>query len=326
VAAQPPAVRENSRALTREADPTEIAASARRGALPTSLATVAVLGAGALIVQAGAMRALGKLVFGMLPGVSAFAVANGILLALPAVLPVAMARLLRGRMRAETARSPELGRAAAAGACLGVTGVATLGYGGLFLAYGQLAHPGQVMFWLAGLPLGIAMAIGVLGAMLFRDVEEAAGDQARPLPVVYPGLVAAGAIGPAALGSLAVAGVVLTPFLLWLRSLVPLTSFHIAAWMATTYACFLPMAYLVPRQVRRAFPSARTRAVALGVAIPGVLYAFTDLARILTRTGGPEQLALLAGLAVSLGAWVALAFRGARAGEPEKGAPALPAE
>lgn len=311
-------------ALVRDTDPSELAASARRGALPTTLATVGVLGAGLWVFQAGAIQGLARFAFAWLPRVSAFAFANGMMLALPAVLPVAVARLLRGRMRAETARSPEHGRAAAAGASLGVAGVAAVGYAGLFLTYGQLARPGQVMFWLAGLPLGLSMAVGVLGALLFRDVEEAAGDRGRDLPVVYPGLVAAGLIGPAALGALCVGGFALTPLLAWVRTFSGDSGFRVATWMITTYSCFLPMAYLVPRQVRRAFPRSRTAAVAAGVAIPGILYAFTDLARIVSRTGGLTQLALLAGLAASVAAWVALAVRGARAGEPAAEHDALP--
>lgn len=319
--AQPPAVRSGGALARREADPAELAAAARRGAWPTGVATVAVLAAGIAALDAGAIQVLARFAFSALPGLSAFAFANGVMLALPAVLPVAMARLMAGRMRAEVARSPAHGRAAAAGASLAVAGTAAVSWVGLFATLGQLRHPGQVMFWLAGLPLGMAMGVGILGALLFREVEAAAGEKARPLPAIYPALVGAGVVGPAALGALFVGGFALSPLL---EALAPATpGLGLAAWMVATYACFLPVAYLVPRQVRRAFPRSSTSAVALGVALPGLMYACTDLARIFGRTTGVEQLGLLSLLAVSLGAWVALAFRGAKAGEPGEEAPVL---
>ena len=177
-------------------------------------------------------------------------------------------------------RSHDEGRAAAAGACLGMLGaaVATIGLGHLWVgAPNTLEIASQLVATFFG--------VGVYGAMAFRTVQLAAPDaEPKPLPAIYDVFRAAGFSGPAYL-----AGGVIWSTIAWLiPGLTPLAlvapiaygmgaPFGIVAG-ALAVLSVAPVAGAMAWGLRRALPQANRKALLGGVLLPlGVpLVGFTS--------------------------------------------------
>lgn len=282
----------------REVSETALQSSLRRGVAVAGLFTLAGIGHVPLWIRFAFWDAV-RLVRSLFPvGVGEFLLLTGLYLA--PLLGVALLFLVtRPTLTKAAQRSHDEGRAAAAGACLGMLGaaLATITLGHVWVGQpNTLEIASQVVAALFG--------VGVYGAMAFRTVQLAAPDAApQALPPIYDVFRAAGFSGPAYL-----AGGVVWSTLAWLvPGLSPLALVApLAYWLGAPFGMVAgavavlsvaPIAGAMAWGLRRALPEAPRGAVLAGVLLPlGVPLVGITSAYVTGGLGVGTGLAWMAGL------------------------------
>jgi hypothetical protein len=190
------------------------------------------------------------------------------LLALPAAM--ISARVARGSAR----QGEDLGLATAAGAGIATTG---LTLGAVFLRLEAVRE----LIILAPLFLAAALFVGVVGSFTFLAIRRPKGLRRgvpRPLPSLYPSLIAAGLGGPLLLlgGGLWAGLASLFPFLSprFLAGLFQgaLSLSGVEALTATiALGALAPLTYGLGKRLRKAFPGANPRGLSLGLFLPSLI-------------------------------------------------------
>ncbi len=266
-------------ALVRTPEPEDLASAARVGALASVLPAIALSVPIPFLWQEvfwWPIRALAQI----MPGAPATFLWATVIFVLPALLAIPVSWVTRKVVASRGRRHPELGKAAAAGACLAAT-LATLTV---------IVGKNLVIFepeWIGLQLMATALGIGVLGARTFGAVRGEKG-QKEPVPALYAGLATAGLTGPLLFLGATLWGLAahLVPALspVALAKAVGLTGglARSVGALAVGLVAMAPLTAMAGRASRRFFPAAPTPVLRAGVLLPTLVALSFVTAPLLT--------------------------------------------